>query len=210
MFKNLPKGKWAKWSANKESILYEKTKSTNLQDTGSGRRLIDRAKEKYKADYLWGGWMEDRSHVLRGCYLEPSKFIHLGYDFFVPDGTEIITDYDAVVLQLYFDCPEEYGWGTRLLLSIPKFNITIAYGHLAYKPPVRSGDIIKAGTTIGFVGAKDENGGWAPHLHLQAITGSVFDYVINPAELDGYGEKADKRALKKKFPDPLPYVKFKP
>ncbi len=174
-------------------------------------RLSENAKRILSADVLYGGWMEDRSFLWRGSYMEPSKFRHLGTDFVAPAGTRVCIDESAILVQVYDDTPEIEGWGTRLLFKLWDYpDIHLVFGHLAPMNRVewRLGTTYDPGATIGHLGTPEQNGGWSSHLHVQAILGDVQEYLNNPASLDGYGELSDLEGLAKRFPDPLRYIRI--
>ena len=175
---------------------------------GTNEKTIEYGKRIYGADYLYGGWMEDRSFNLKGTYLEPSKFLHLGLDIFAPAGTLVAIDKDARLIQVYNDTPEEDGWGTRLLfcLSGQEEEIHLLYGHLSPNVLVKAHYPVPLLTPIGYLGTREENGGWSPHIHVQAIAGDITEFLENPSLLDGYGELGDIENLSKRFPDPLRFI----
>jgi hypothetical protein len=54
------------------------------------------------------------------------------------------------------------------------------------------------------IGTPEENGGWYPHLHLQALSGAAWEAVQHAPDalLDGYGYSDEP--LGSLFPDPAP------
>lgn len=207
MFKNLLHGKWERWNSNHEARHYDE-KYPSVVSKGASGNLLNFAKMKYRADYMYGGWAEDRSYVLRDTYLKPSKFIHLGNDYFIPEDTIVLADTHLMIIQVYCDTPEKHGWGTRIMGRIPGTDITLVYGHLSKFDHVKVGDNLKPGDKIGRLGNYNENGGWSPHLHVQAIRGDIDEYLHNPELLDGYGELLEREELILKFPDPSEWFKM--
>jgi hypothetical protein len=73
------------------------------------------------------------------------------------------------------------------------------YGHLREAGlAVRPGQMVRTGDLLGSIGARSENGGWAPHLHFAVFTGSypatgVLKGHVLPSELPSY-------------PDPVPFL----
>ena len=182
-------------------------------------RLSEHAMRVLNADALYGGYLEDRSFLWKGSYMEPSKFLHLGVDIVAKAGSAVHIDVDAELMQIYDDTPEEHGWGTRLLFRIedpysnqewPGEYTYLVFGHLA---PIRwpyhqIGKKYKAGDQIGFLGTPEQNGGWSSHLHVQAIRGIIDEFIVNPALLDGYGELSELGPLSRRYPDPTRFFKW--
>ncbi len=174
-------------------------------------RLHQYAKEILRADVLYGGYLENRKYLWRGSYMEPSKFIHLGLDFSAPAETGVCIDCAAELIQVYCDSPEESGWGTRLMFRLidhPGYHLV--FGHL--RPSIlyehRGDDRFSPGQIIGYLGGPEQNGGWASHLHVQAIYGDVQPFLDDPTALDGYGEIDDLEALAWRYPDPMRFIKL--
>lgn len=169
---------------------------------------------------LWsyGGWMEDRSTLWAGSYLEQEKkFIHLGVDLNVPAGTEVATDKAAQVLRIDTDEDRDGGWGTRVIVQHgDKDPYLLMYAHLAQDVRCAVGTALAAGEVFAKVGTPEENGQWYPHLHIQAVCARWFYELLqsdkNLATLDGYcsiGSFRDedrRQAIERRFPNPLQFV----
>ncbi|MFO1201338.1 MAG: aminotransferase class III-fold pyridoxal phosphate-dependent enzyme [Tabrizicola sp.] len=99
---------------------------------------------------------------------------HLGIDIFAPAGTAIHTPLDGVVESVTYNAdPLDYGHTLFLRHQTAEGRIFYTlYGHLGGSLPglCRPGQTVKAGDLIAHLGDWHENGGWAPHLHLQVIT----------------------------------------
>ena len=109
---------------------------------------------------------------------------HLGIDIFAPAGTAILAPLDGFVESVTYNA-QSLDYGHTLVLrhetddGCPFFTL---YGHLGGSLPslCTPGQTIKAGNLIAHLGDWHENGGWAPHLHLQVIaslltqTGNFF------------------------------------
>lgn len=99
---------------------------------------------------------------------------HLGIDIFAPAGTAIHASLDGTVESVTYNAdPLDYGHTLILRHTTaagrPFFTL---YGHLGGSLPslCRPGQTITAGDLIAHLGDWHENGGWAPHLHIQVIT----------------------------------------
>lgn len=172
--------------------------------------LIQEAHEDLKAHISYGGWMEDRSTLWRGSYLDKDElYLHLGIDVNVPAYTRVEADWPCEVLRIDCDTPEEHGWGTRVIVRPFDTDVVLLYAHLAPNPEVSVGEHISL-TTLGMVGGPEDNGGWYTHVHVQAIRADYYEELLRDdlRALDGYGKVSDKDRLEKLFPDPTPWIKI--
>ena len=161
------------------------------------------------ADHCWGGWLEDRAHLWRGHYLPEGCTIHLGIDLNVPAGTAVLAPVSGEVMHAVPCRALGGGWGGWFVLraDAPRCGADyVLLGHLAHAGLPQPGTRIVAGTKVGVIGSAAENGGWYPHLHLQAMSQAAWEAVEHAPDalLDGYGH-ADP-ALRRLFPDPAPLV----
>ena len=120
------------------------------------------------------------------------RTVHLGIDVFAPAKTPICAPLDSVVC-IVKDLPTHLDYGGMVILqhAIPTGeHFYSLYGHL--NPDVcstlQAGQKIAAGQTFATLGTAEQNGGWAPHLHLQlamSIDGLESDWsgVADPDEL---------------------------
>jgi murein DD-endopeptidase MepM/ murein hydrolase activator NlpD len=168
-------------------------------------------------DWSYGGWLEDRSMLWPGTYLEKEElYLHLGVDVSVPAGTKVFAPNDGEVVYRGDDTPEEGGWGRYVLQRFTYRGQTnvLVYGHLARKLCCNKG-LVQKGQPIGTIGEKHENGGWAPHLHLQ-LWGTFPEAVEAPIEKmdwrrfldtrDGYGKLEERERWAQICPDPTPLI----
>jgi hypothetical protein len=142
-----------------------------------------------EVDHIWGGYLEDRTHIWRGLYDAP-VIIHLGVDYNAPTGTPISTPVNAEVVHVYPDKSEVNGWGGRVILKLdPSCKVApyLIYGHLMQDTLPQVGDFFEAGQVVGLLAGPEENGGWVPHLHVQCIGEQFYyQYVKYLEEIDGY------------------------
>ena len=105
---------------------------------------------------------------------EERRTRHLGIDIFAPAGTAIHAPLDGVVESVTCNAdPLDYGHTLILRHETAKGRpFFTLYGHLGGSLPslCQPGQAINAGDLIAHLGDWHENGGWAPHLHLQVIT----------------------------------------
>lgn len=174
--------------------------------------FVNRLHEKNKIDYSYGGWLEDRSYLWHGSYMEKEKnFIHVGVDFNVPYMTKVCSDVTGKVVIVDADYPDVGGWGNRVIIYIPKEKVYIIYAHLDKKGLPKVGDKIIPGSTIGFVGKTPNNGFWFPHLHVQVVEKVYFEerWKKDISLIDGYVRKEDLEKIYGKYIDPMNFVKMK-
>jgi murein DD-endopeptidase MepM/ murein hydrolase activator NlpD len=166
-------------------------------------------------DWSYGGYLEYRGDLLYGTYLdEKEHYRHLGIDLNVPAGTMVCSDMRGVVVHIFTDPPgEKHGWGTRVTLEIATGQkdekIFLMYGHLARNHALCIGDILDEGWIIGNVGETKENGGWFPHLHVQAFVPPPY-FSQNMLkkhldEIDGYDHPLENTYY---CTDPLQFIKL--
>lgn len=183
-----------------------------LLDPALCAQFIGELHREKGVDWSYGGYLENRSRLWRGSYLEKSgAFIHLGVDFNVPQGTPFSTEYDASVVLVDDDGDMDGGWGQRMFLKpfLPVgkedvVSVVLIFAHLQ-NVRVRPGCAVQAGTVLGEVGGPPQNGNWAPHLHIQALRYDAFARILTEDfdNLDGYGQPDKLAELAVLFPNPL-------
>jgi len=126
---------------------------------------------------------------------------HLGFDLFQAAGTKVFTPLAATVVSVEVE-KDPLGYGCLIALrhepeGCPPY-ISL-WGHLAHEAVTRlkAGDRLEAGALVGEMGAPKENGGWAPHLHLQIST----DTTLSATEILGVGEPRYLDIWAELFPD---------
>jgi murein DD-endopeptidase MepM/ murein hydrolase activator NlpD len=174
------------------------------------QRMVSEVQEKFGVDFSYGGWMEDRGFLWHGSYLDKLKnYVHLGIDINVPSGTKIATDFDAEVVRIDDDYPEDGGWGPRVILKHTSKPIYLIFAHLDREISCKVGDQLKNGSIFAKVGKAPFNGNWFPHLHLQVISEEYFNQLEKNnlwGKLDGYGLSEEIKENSLRFPDPMQYV----
>lgn len=147
------------------------------------QRLFSRLKSE-NADFGIGLYNEPRE-----CYLgnqfsgnDPSQIrdIHIGVDLFDQAGTIVNAPISGYVHSVNNnDLAFDYGPTVILqheCVSIGQKFWTL-YGHLSLETlsHLSPGQEVDSGTTIGWLGAPEVNGGWVAHLHFQIIL-DLLDY----------------------------------
>ncbi len=187
-----------------------------LLDPAVCQRLLEDFHRRHNVVWSYGGYLEDRRHVWRGSYLDRTEsYVHLGIDFHVPQGTAVVTEFDADIALVENDPDTDGGWGERIFLrptpagaEPPARDVLLIYAHLQ-NVAVNPGAHVRPGMVLAEVGGPPLNGNWAPHLHVQAIQRAMFeDILLNRfSELDGYGPRDRLEELRRQFPDPLDFVR---
>ncbi len=132
---------------------------------------------------------------------ETRRVSHLGLDLFMPAGTPVYTPLDATVRSVEIE-KEPLGYGCLIALEHYPENgpaFVSLWGHMAHEAMgrLKAGDRLPAGALVGHMGAPDENGGWAPHLHLQISA----DTSLSATQILGVGEEAYLDVWAELFPD---------
>jgi peptidoglycan LD-endopeptidase LytH len=185
-----------------------------LLDPANFQRFLDSVHARMGVAWSYGGYLEDRRHLLQGCYLEKTGgFIHLGIDINVPQGAPVAAPRPGVVIIVDDDHDQDGGWGPRVFLKLegePFDGSLLIFAHLQ-GITVSPGARLRQGEKFAEVGGPPDNGNWIPHLHVQAIRPDKLAEVLTDkfAELDGYGHPSRIENLRQTFPDPLPIIGWK-
>ncbi|MFC0805613.1 aminotransferase class III-fold pyridoxal phosphate-dependent enzyme [Ensifer sp. P24N7] len=153
-----------------------------------------------------GPWGEARTVYSGEMFIsrmveETRRTRHLGLDLFMAAGTKVHTPLAATVASVEIE-KDPLGYGCLIALrhepdGCPPF-LTL-WGHLAHEAVgrLKAGDRLEAGALVGEMGAPEENGGWAPHLHLQIST----DTSLAATDILGVGEERYLDVWAELFPD---------
>jgi murein DD-endopeptidase MepM/ murein hydrolase activator NlpD len=121
------------------------------------------------------------------------RSVHLGIDVFVPAGTPVYAALPGVVTHVTYNAdPLDYGHTLIVQHDAGGVPFYTLCGHLGGSLPslLKVDDTVVPGQLIGHLGDWHENGGWAPHLHVQIMTdmldqrGGNFFGVGHPSLLD--------------------------
>jgi 4-aminobutyrate aminotransferase-like enzyme/Ser/Thr protein kinase RdoA (MazF antagonist) len=131
------------------------------------------------------------------------RTVHIGVDLFASAGTPVLAPLDAVVASVRDNAGAlDYGPTVILRHDLPGSGATFftLYGHL--DPDVlgrlRPGQRVRTGERIGRLGASADNGGWAPHLHLQLIA----DLLGYDGDFPGVARSSERAVWLSISPDP--------
>lgn len=132
------------------------------------QEILDQARAKVG----YGGYREKRMLYRTSRHFGEDRNIHLGLDLWVSAGTPVFCPLSGTIHSLAFnDKPLDYGATIIVEHSLPSGPLFSLYGHLS-KSSIegrRAGEAVAAGDILAYIGEKEENGGWVPHLHFQLI-----------------------------------------
>jgi 4-aminobutyrate aminotransferase-like enzyme/Ser/Thr protein kinase RdoA (MazF antagonist) len=166
-------------------------------NAGEWMRAIDEVLRRNRATAAIGRYAEPR-----GWYTDPAfrveteeapewRTVHIGMDLFAPAETRLFAPLDGTVHSVH-DNAGHLDYGPTLILQHQLDGITFytLYGHLARTSVagLKPGQRWRRGDPIGALGHPVENGGWAPHVHVQIIADmldfeNTFPGVARPSEL---------------------------
>lgn len=155
-----------------------------------------------------GRYNEARLAYVGDQYLElgnnrdKQRTIHLGVDIFLPDGTPVHAPLEGVI-HSFRDNNENLDYGPTLILrheGPDDIQFYTLYGHLSRSDIDNwyEGKVISSGEIIGHLGAREENGGWSPHLHFQIVS----DMLGNEGNFAGVACADERSVYTSICPDP--------
>ncbi|MEO5790279.1 aminotransferase class III-fold pyridoxal phosphate-dependent enzyme, partial [Gelidibacter sp.] len=145
---------------------------------------INQLQKQVPNKIIAGGYLEPRAIYTSNAYAKignsgkENRTIHLGIDFWLPNGTPVHSVLDGeVVLAINDAGNKEYGGLVILKHTAENLEFYTLYGHLSVASATKHnvGDFIKKGEKVGELGSSNENGNWAPHLHFQVLL-SLLNY----------------------------------
>jgi 4-aminobutyrate aminotransferase-like enzyme/Ser/Thr protein kinase RdoA (MazF antagonist) len=130
------------------------------------------------------------------------RTIHLGIDLFAAPGTPVHAPLDGVVHAVAINtAPLDYGPLVILRHTTgDSLEFFTLYGHLARDTfdTLQPGQRITRGEQFACIGDVLENGGWAPHLHLQIIV----DLLDRRSDFPGVARASQRKVWISLSPDP--------
>lgn len=216
IFPTLQNKKFDHLNLNAEAVLWIAEKNFSHHDTNPlldpviCQSMVADTHQKYSIDFSYGGWLEDRSFLWRGSYLEDSSaFIHLGVDLNVPAGTAVALDFTGTVVAIMNDYPLDGGWGTAVIVKHATEPLYFIYAHLGEDVLCGVGDTIQTNQIFASVGEAPFNGNWFPHVHVQCIDAEHYESLSEHeifTVLDGYGVSDELHINTNRFPNPMHYI----
>src|SRR5438105_1028701 len=101
-----------RWREAHPSILAKYEKNPLYTSPEICQQMIDEMHERLKVMWSYGGWQENRSTLWKDSYMEKEqRFTHLGVDFNVPAGTEVMAPRRMEIV--WQDAGDDFdgGWG---------------------------------------------------------------------------------------------------
>ncbi|NRP72571.1 2,2-dialkylglycine decarboxylase [Ensifer psoraleae] len=158
------------------------------------------------ADFGLGLYGEDRAvykgDAYRTTVASQRRTVHLGVDIFAPAGESVHAPFAGKVA-FYHDDAVAHGFGPTVLIEHVTAEGDVfwtLYGHLSRESAEKLaiGQPIAKGEAFAALGARDENGGWVPHLHFQIVT----DHLGLEARMHGVGVRDQWQIWREVSPDP--------
>ena len=153
---------------------------------------------------LIGRYLEDRAVYTTDAFATPGgerRTVHLALDLLLPAGQPVHAPLDGVV-ELCGDnaAPLDYGPVVVLRHEVGEVAFFTLYGHLsrAGLAALWPGRAVAAGEAFASIGDETENGGWAPHVHLQVLT----DLVGMGLDVPGVAPRSERAVWASLCPDP--------
>lgn len=175
----------------------EELKKINISSSDAFTGFIEDYLKKSGKKVAFGGYREVRKLYRRSELFqntEEAREVHLGLDFWAPAHTTVLAVLDGKIHSFKDNVNfGDYGptiiieheWKGELFYSL--------YGHLSRSSllDLQEGQQVKQGDKIAELGAPEENGDYAPHLHFQLIKElnekrGDFPGVASKRELDFY------------------------
>ncbi len=156
---------------------------------------------------LLNGYLETRPFYTTAAFKSEGnngpqyRTVHLGTDFWVPAETPVHAPFEGVVKIIHHNNYDK-DYGPMLILEhvFEGEKFFSLYGHLTLSSLeiLTIGQTVKQGDLIAYIGAPNENGNWAPHLHFQLI----LDLVGNNENFNGVALPSKVDVWKSICPDP--------
>lgn len=159
------------------------------------------------------GYGEDRSLYTQKLFAKPGeepRTLHLGLDIFAAAGMHVTTPLHGRV-HSFRDNAQPGDYGPTIILEhepLPGVVFHTLYGHLsrASLEGLSEGQALAAGSPLGRLGAREENGGWAPHLHFQIILDIGPDTLLGRGDYPGVCKRSESALWLSGCPDPRPFL----
>lgn len=129
------------------------------------------------------------------------RTVHLGTDFWTPAQTPIHAPFGGTVKIIHHNnYDKDYGPMLILKHTFEGAIFYSLYGHLTLTSLdiLKVGQTVKQGDLIAYIGAPNENGNWAPHLHFQLI----LDLLGNNENFNGVALPSKVAVWKSICPNP--------
>ena len=150
----------------------------NLPTDVRGYKVLDLAKgpsvdtDGDMKDWTIGRYNEVRENMYTSNLFSGVRNIHMGIDMGAPINTPVMSFAKGIVHSFgYNEAALDYGNVVILEYKFGDLDLWALYGHLSATTIANGrltiGKTIEAGEIVGWIGSKEENGGWPPHVHFQ-------------------------------------------
>lgn len=167
---------------------------------------INKQLEQEEKKVAIGGYLEERDFYLDSdLFAGDHRTIHLGIDVWLEPGTPVYMPLDGIVVaNANNDKYLDYGYTIITQHRYLGETIHCLFGHLSKRMfnEWNLGDHISEGAILCYIGNPDENGGWAPHLHLQLIK----EFEKGAVDYPGVCHKKDVAFFKQNCPNPVSWI----
>jgi murein DD-endopeptidase MepM/ murein hydrolase activator NlpD len=155
-------------------------------------------------DSRWtvGRYNEDRAIYTQPLFAESAepRTVHLGIDLGGPEGVAVHA-FSAGIVRFATDNDKPGDYGPTLITEheVNGAPLWVLHGHLSRSSLAHSpvGRRLRPGDVLGWLGGRHENGGWAPHVHVQ-----VTRERPEGPDLPGVARRSERAAALARFPDP--------
>ncbi|MCB9030378.1 MAG: peptidoglycan DD-metalloendopeptidase family protein [Deltaproteobacteria bacterium] len=129
----------------------------------------DENRERH-SDFGIGRFNEKRPGMYITDQFGGIRDIHMGLDIGAPVGTPVHAFFDGEIYTFGYN-PDEGDYGNVIITKhrLDGVDLYALHGHLSADSitGLQVGQFFSAGSVIGFVGDRHENGNWNPHVHFQ-------------------------------------------
>lgn len=153
-----------------------------------------------KSPFGIGRYNEKRTGMYEQELFAGTRNIHIGIDVGAPIRTPVHAFFDGEVFLLgNNNQPGDYGFTLITKHMLQQTALYALFGHLSAKSiqGKTPGMKFRQGEVLAWIGNKEENGGWNPHLHFQL---SVEEPKI--CDMPGVVSEKDRASALKIYPDP--------
>ncbi len=154
-----------------------------------------------KSNFGIGKYNEHRPTMYKETqFTETLRTVHIGIDIAAPIDTPVHAFDDGIIfIQGYNSLPQDYGGTIITKHRFEDKDLFVLHGHLSFRSLElhKEGERFQKGDVIGYVGNKDENGGWNPHLHIQLSWKKPETF-----DMPGVVSLIDRKKALLTYPDP--------
>ena len=182
------------WEAGKFHNVIDLPEDYEVRDLTTG------VYQPSESEYDIGKYDENRPGVYNTDLFQGTRTLHVGLDIGAPVNTPCMSfDQGEIAYFGYNPSEGDYGHVVVTKHELQGKPLWALYGHLSSRSILgkRKGQKIDRGEIVGWIGGKEENGGWEPHLHFQLSWSDPMTHdmpgVVNPED------RSDALA---RYPDP--------